>query len=732
MNTLIIQIQNLLSLEKDKITAVQTVLLCLIAYAFGAVCRLFYFFNAADSSFVLLDGVPMISTEDGYFFAYFIKQLIEGHPDGSYYFFLKVGGHGLLILLTWLGAVLSPFSIEQVAVFMPVIFPPLTALPIIYLCRCLGSTILGFFAGLLSVVGMSFFRRTSFAYYDTDFFSLTFPCLIVFLGVYAILNPGIRSTLALGIITAASNWLDKSQITETLQVVILVFYVARNFRHADLPQALILLVVPLDSNLAWQTKVWLVCGLGALMLVLKRYLAIDRRWFLGLAIAYALYVFGTSRLVGGIQYYFSYYGEAGRGVGGGGGGGGGGWNYYQVTGTIAEARQVDLEQIARETNGRIILFILGFIGAFLALVRFPWLAVGGVLLGVGLFALQGGVRFTIYLVPIVSIGGAFIILLLQRYIHQYLPEKYLSKYLSWLVACGLLVVFAYPSVRLAYQYPPRSVAHPQQVAALTKLDAITGYDDYIISWWDYGYVMTYYSNMRNLINGGKHNEDNYIVSKAFGSTSQPLAANLIREAVEAYEAGGRGPKATALLFGTSRSPGFSPESYVNSMASSDYVRQYNKTRDIYLYVPYQMLRIYGVVRYFSDLNLATGRQQRAPLIVASFYRVDQENNRIVLPNSMSVDLKTGELRQRGQVVGRVNTVYDHRVQNNDARMISFPINGLGNYFVILSSYYRTAFVMGPGVFNSNFVQMFFFNRYDNNYFELVDRTPFATIYRLRV
>ena len=99
---------------------------------------------------------------------------------------------------------------------------------------------------------------------------------------------------------------------------------------------------------------------------------------------------------------------------------------------------------------------------------------------------------------------------------------------------------------------------------------------------------------------------------------------------------------------------------------------------------------------------------------------------------MSVDLETGELRQRGQVVGRVNTVYDHRVENNEARMISFPINGLGNYFVILSSYYRTAYVMGPGVFNSNFIQMFFFNRHDNNYFQLVDRTPFATIYKLRI
>ncbi len=728
-DTITIQIKNLLSLEKERISAKQTLLLVLIAYAFGAGCRLFYLFKALDNPTMLLDGFPMISTEDGYLFANYVKAVVNDFSLADSRFFKDISGRGLLVLLAWLGYVITPFTIEQVAVFLPVIFPPLVVLPLIYLGRLLGSTIWGFFAAVITVVGTSFLRRTSFSYFDTDFFVLTVPCLLILLGVYAILNPGLRAVLLLSLFVALTDWLDKVQVTGTLHLVIMLIYFMRNFKRPTLPLELILMASALAPDFRQYYERFLLVGvLGCVMFFLRRYyFLIDRRWWLGISLVYLGYVLWNNQLFGTIRFYTSYYGDAGRGVGGGGGN----WNYYQVSGTIAEARTVNMEQLARETIGYTWMFLFGFVGAFFALARYPVLAVGGVLLGVGGFALQGGIRFVVYLIPIVAIGASFFILLIQRYVHRYVPRQYFSHYFSWLLAVVMLAVFLYPGVRLAYKNQPRFVAHPTQVQALQRLEKKGSPKDYVVSWWDYGYVMSYYSGMQNIINGAKHNEDNYIVSKAFSSTSQALAANLIRESVEAYEAGGRGKKATSILFG-GRRPDFSPSTFVRSMASPDYVLQHNATRDIYLYVPYQMLRIYGVVRYFSDLSLESGRQQRAPLIVGNFYRVDREKNRIILPNSMTADLTTGELRQRGQVVGKINTIYNHQVKGQNSEMVAFPVSGIGNFFLILSPYYRIALVMGPEAFNANFIQMFFFNKYDKNYFELVERTPVTTIYRLKI
>ena len=59
------------------------------------------------------------------------------------------------------------------------------------------------------------------------------------------------------------------------------------------------------------------------------------------------------------------------------------------------------------------------------------------------------------------------------------------------------------------------------------------HEDYTLAWWDYGYPIWYYSIL-TLIDGGKHQNDNFIISKILQTSSSDFAVNLSRLAVETY------------------------------------------------------------------------------------------------------------------------------------------------------------------------------------------------------
>ena len=724
------RIVEILDVGEDRFSGRQALFLCFVAYAFGVVMRSFYLWNALDIPSVLLDGVPMISTEDGYFFAdlanYFLKDdysrvgINPWHP----------GAHAMIAVLTSTLTKILPFTLEQVAVFVPMIFAPLIAVPMLYAGRWMGSTAMGFGAALIANIALPYLKRTSFAYFDTDIFALTAPAMIVALAIYAINNPGLIQIALVVMMSKFTGWLDKPLIGEAMLVPFSIVYLIANFRNPKIYQHIILMCTGFMHLAAWQ---WMIINTailtGGLYAVDKYLPQLNKRIWQGLALLVMAYTFWQSQLYNTISSYMGSYGQAGRGVQAGFGARG--WSFYQVTGTIVEARQIDLFSLSREVSGYIYLFWLGLLGSILALVRFPVLAAGGVFFSIGLFSLEGGIRFSMYIVPILAFGSAYLALLISRYIHQ-LPYVNRVRYLNYAIALVFIAITLYPGYRLASNYSPRTVAQLSQVQMLKNLNQKTDSTDYIISWWDYGYVMSFYSDMRNIINGAKHQNDNYIVSRALSSSSQRLAANLVRESVEIYEENGRGQTAINALLG-SRREGFNPNDFVNSMSSPGYVLQRPKTREIYWYLPYQMIPIYGVVRYFSDLDLNTGKIRRAPLIATRNYRVDQENQRILLPNGVVGDIKKGVLIEKGNVIGQINSIYVHSIDNTGQSHIQTTnVNSLGTYYMILSGYYGIVYVLGAEAFRSNFIQMFFFNNYDRELFELVDRNPLATIYRMKI
>ncbi len=57
---------------------------------------------------------------------------------------------------------------------------------------------------------------------------------------------------------------------------------------------------------------------------------------------------------------------------------------------------------------------------------------------------------------------------------------------------------------------------------MVKLDKMSDAKDYTLAWWDYGYPIWFYSNTNTIIDGGKHQNDNFIISKIMQTSSSDL------------------------------------------------------------------------------------------------------------------------------------------------------------------------------------------------------------------
>ena len=203
-----------------------------------------------------------------------------------------------------------------------------------------------------------------------------------------------------------------------------------------------------------------------------------------------------------------------------------GLHFYSVVQTVREAGQIPFSMFANRISGSEIGVFIAFIGYIVLVVRHRAFILALPLMGIGAFALFGGLRFTVYAVPMAAMGAIYLFFVLG----DFFKDKKL-KYLFIVLATAAMI---YPNVTHIIGYKVPTVLNKAEVEDLVKLNELADPKDYTLSWWDYGYPIWYYSETSTLIDGGKHNNDNFIISKIMQTSSPELAANLSRLAVETY------------------------------------------------------------------------------------------------------------------------------------------------------------------------------------------------------
>lgn len=698
-------------------------LLIAIAYLFSIAVRLIWVYQFNGYEPFIFNGQFMINTNDGYFWAEGARDLLAGfHQPGD----LSPTGTAAS-QLTYLFAKVLPFSFESIIFYMPAFLSSLIVIPIILISYSFRRLDVGFIAALLSSIAWSYYNRTMVGYYDTDMLNIVIPIFLLWSLVWAISSNQDKFLLITALdILVYRWWYPQSYSLEFAFFGLILLYTLvfdrKNLYNFKLLAIMLFAMMNVD-------------GLIRLPIVVGLYLLFKNQKF----DRYAYYVLGVAVVAffatGGIDpiwaqlkgYVFRDAVETSDN--------GLGLHFFSVMQTVREAGHISLTEFSNRISGHTITLILSIVGYIWMSYRYRIMLLALPLIGLGFLALNSGLRFTIYAVVPMAFGIAFII----SEIADRMPS-YFTQYATLFIGSVLVLL---PNIIHVKEYQVPTVFNKNEVILLDNLKQKAGREDYVISWWDYGYPLRYYSDVFTLSDGGKHSGDvnfpvSYILTKP-----QDAAAKMARMDVEydvrAFNISEQNSSSSETnktsLFSNieemTKASGFNDTNDFLAALESSKVPLPKKTRDIYLYLPYRMLSIYPTITLFSNIDLMSGDRFNNPLFFVS-PAIKEDRDYIYLQGGVAISKTGANVKLSNKTVGInrfVKTAYtkDKKLEVNTQRF-----NAMSNINVIYMASYGQFLILDEATYNSLYVQLFVLENYDKNLFEPVEMTPYAKIYKLKI
>ena len=681
-------------------------ILIVIAYLFSFAIRLIWVFQFQDNPNFFWNDQIMINTNDGYFFSSAVEYLLTGAHADNPRVGIAIDSYPGMVYASYLLAKFTPMSLETTILYAPAIISSLVVIPIILTGKLIKLPWVGFFAALLGSIAWSYYNRTMTGYYDSDMFSvfLQFSALYLFL---LTLYSKEKSTIGLLVTILLLYPLFYPQGLSLIYAIFALWTLyLLSFQRDEKRSYLFIIMVSISL---WAMALWIkiitliVIFLGFEKIIQR--LELKRLFYLMLGAVFLFFIFGNVfTLIWSKIAIYTDRGVVEEGL-----------HFYQVIQTVREAGAIPWETVANRVIGGWVLFILSAIGYIVLVVKHKQFLIALPLIGIGIFAHWAGLRFTVYAVPV----AAFSVIYLFYFLSTQIKEKTLGY--SFFVIVSLLAL--YPNITHIVGYKVPTVLNKAEVEDLTRLDKIASSKDYTLSWWDYGYPIWYYSDTSTLIDGAKHHNDNFIISKILFSTSAEQVANLSRLAVETYVDSNYSIVAP-LIFKDKN-----PNSFLREMKKEDF-KLPKKTREVFLYMPMRMMRIFPTVGVFGNLNLKTGKALRN----IAFYPTrpaQQQGSVVMLQNGIVFDSAKGILKI-GQKTVKVYKFDQAVLDNKGTTQVNSTLMHLdGEMAVVYLKSYGQMIVMDKETYNSAYVQMFMLGNYDKNLFELVVSSPYSKIYRVK-
>ena len=268
--------------------------------------------------------------------------------------------------------------------------------------------------------------------------------------------------------------------------------------------------------------------------------------------------------------------------------------------------------------------LLAFLGYLLLCLRYWEFCIGVPFWGIGYNCFSHfvdrplGLRFTVHVGNVAAIGLVFLLLVLAWALARYLSRRVKStrlgnqplKYGSWGVVGLLVCFFAWPNIEHAKGYYSHVVYPVDTIKVLDELNKASDPDDFVVTWWDYGSGCWFYGDARTFTSPAHQTFDNYLTSEILRSTSHLKGANLSRLKAETFvrmqddRDAGKKVAFTAVqeIFKDGTSDLLFYQGLLDDLKDSNYTLP-PKTRDVFLFMPYEILRIFPTILSFSSRNL---------------------------------------------------------------------------------------------------------------------------------
>ncbi len=706
----------MLQLRENKTNLITLFLFILIAYSFSVGIRFLWISEMGAYSQFYWNNELMINTNDGYLFAEGARDLLSGtHQPND-----LSGIDSSLAKLTALLASVLPFSFETLILHMPSFIGSLIVIPMILIGRALNQTTLGFIAALIAGVAHSYYNRTMAGYYDTDMLNVVFPVLEMYSLILAFTHQRNRYLIPITISITLYQWwyLQAYALDTALLVMILAYTVTFERKNLYLYKIALFMLIGIIALPIWIKLALAIAVFG--WFHFQDTLSKKLFWPLfGIFVGIYFYTGGIDLIVSLLKLYV-FRGETAVAPAAAA------LSFYDVISTVREAGHIPFTVFAERISGHPITFLLSGIGYILALIAYRPLLLTLPLAGLGFLALSGGLRFTIYAVPVMAIGFAFLLLWATQTIGK-----------AWLRYAALFAITGaalYPNYLHVREYMTPTVMTAQEVSVLDRLGRIATREDYVVTWWDYGYPIRYYSDVKTWIDGGKHNGDvNYPASYVLTTQDPFSAAHMMRLFTEYTEKGysdihKNAPTDFEYMM---KSEGFGdPDEFLTAISLPEY-KLPAKSRDVYLYLPWRMIDILPTVTLFSNLDLKNSKEIRQQPFLYATPSFRENDKTVELGNGIAIDKTKNSLKINDQEVP-IKSVFqvgydtNQKLQINEQHLSSEGLN-----IIVMGSYGRFL-VLDDFYLRSTYIQMFVFERYDRNLFEPVILDPMSKIYRLKV
>ena len=777
-------------------------LFLVLAYAFSVLCRLYWVWWASDFDSFKFNDSLMIISNDGYVFAEGARDKIAGFHQPNDLSFID----SPLAILTYFVYNLTPFSFESIILYMSVFLSSLIVVPVLLIARIYGNLKAGFVAALLASVANSYYNRTMAGYFDTDMLVISLPMLLIYCMLRFIIKKDALSLIAMPLIMIFYLWYYPSSYTLNCALIALFVLYALVFhrRETIFYFAGVLMMITL-SNEAWYYESALITLLFALWgfknewFKLKFIIVIFVFAFVFVALSggfnaiwyqLSFYIFKSDVL--NVAQSFAYFNvsqtiQEASNIG---------LSMFMQRISASELAFLlscfGLVLLLKQHKSFILalpMLALGFLalrgGLRFTIYAVPVMALG---FGFGLFWLisqiqkfkskLGQIRFSelfystrIYQILFVTyiilfvyfcminlefVNKDSIMLILRQFgfltqllflsvfgliFFEMLRAKYLNLARYFVILVALFFSLGYAFLHI-YTYKASSVFNHNEVLILNSLKGIADREDYVVAWWDYGYPVRYYSDVKTLVDGGKHlGKDNFFASFVL-SQNERAGANLARLAVEYTEKSFYERNDTLLqsdlLKAMMRDYAAGETSndaliFLNSLKNPNFTLKTPKTRDIFVYMPLRMAMIFSTVASFSKIDLATG-EINSPFVFSTAMNLGAlEDGSYALSNGMVLANDFTALYVSNRAL-KIHSITDfNSIKNKDFKQTLVDENG--DFFVF---YFKENFglpvqfiIMDKTMFESAFVQMFFFENYDKSLYELVLNEKEAKVYKLK-
>lgn len=709
------------------------VALIVIAMAFILNLRLLYADSTRFMPQYFFNGERILTTNDGYHYANATRDWLDGYSGDEAFF--PAAEFQMPALLSVMIYKMLPISLDDLFFYMPMVLSVLLVIPVFLITKNVSNTLVAFLAAILAPITQSYAIRTMGGYYDTDMLILTLPLMSVYFLLRMLEYCRIRDCI-LGVIFCilAMAWHSASGIYLVGAAVFLAICYALIFlrKNPKIFALLGVLIIALST-----LNIFLKIALIAVFLhfiadrvyILKTQTnAIKARLKYKSAVLFLL-ALGIGLLANAdlfIKKFIMYVVAAdvlqNSGI-----------IVRGVTDTILELKPLYFGGAVVRIIGDYVSFIIASLGILLLIYKKPQTIILLPFVLLGLASVKIGIRFSMFASPVFSIGVFYFVYFLTQFVHKIFDDKVVIYGVKVAVYVAISWSVIMPHIYFSKNIGYAPSLYGDELSALNAIkDDSKSRDSVTISWWDYGFLTSYYSNTRSIISGiDMDGVMHFVAARIITETNQKAAYNLMKIATNLYynapkDLQGNLVEKIVAKYGDTENP--------NAVfANMEHLNDAPLERDIYIFIPYQLFELTATIEQFSDIDLRNGKATFANAKLVQYYNIAKEGDIFVLDDIMKFDEKNGTITdiESGKTL-RLQAFHSvNRIHNTLQTTITKYSDDKDALIAVFSSDMNRFFLIDERTNNSLLVQFFLYENYDRNLYRMIYKNAQSKAWKLK-